>query len=181
MENLTEQKDYGDSRHVDSLLLCTIIPATDIAIRNIVDRIKKEFKLINNKVYILKPTDEYVASNESEDKMQKIQDPDFTHRYFVTYNVERSDYRNTSIKSTFQIHRKRDHNVLYTLNALNELIKFETNGELDKDHNVDWPRYRNCIVMMRRSKGEEEKKLQFVRTMLYNVKSVWNRPADNNS
>jgi len=45
------------------------------------------------------------------------------------------------------VHRKKHTNTLYTINALNELIRSLNNGLLDKSYIVDWDNYRNCILL----------------------------------
>jgi hypothetical protein len=36
---------------------------------------------------------------------------------------------------------------LYSLNALNEVIKRLNNGVVDKNFKVDWQHYKNCILL----------------------------------
>jgi predicted amidohydrolase len=45
------------------------------------------------------------------------------------------------------IHRKKETNTLYTVNALNTVIRFENNGVLDKRYQIDWNRYRNSLIL----------------------------------
>jgi hypothetical protein len=48
---------------------------------------------------------------------------------------------------TILLHRKKETNSLYTINALNTLIKSLNNGYLDKSFMVDWNQYKNCILL----------------------------------
>ena len=64
-----------------------------------------------------------------------------------TYNIEyKYDYEE-SIIDTISLHRKKQTNTLYTINALNETIKICNNGVLDTSFQVDWENYRNCIMV----------------------------------
>ena len=36
---------------------------------------------------------------------------------------------------------------LYTINALNELIKKLNGGVVDTNYKVDWQHYRNCVLL----------------------------------
>ena len=44
-------------------------------------------------------------------------------------------------------HRKKQSNTLYKINALNIFIMEATGGQLDNKFEVDWERYRNCILV----------------------------------
>ena len=52
------------------------------------------------------------------------------------------------IDNTILVHRKKQTNTLYTINALNELIKSLNNGVLDKTYAIEWENYRNCILLV---------------------------------
>ena len=70
-------------------------------------------------------------------------------KIMLTYNVDMSNSRvNTIIDNTILVHRKKQTNTLYTINALNELIKSINGGILDKSFAVDWNDYRNCILLI---------------------------------
>ena len=153
---MTAEKSY-----IDSILLCTVIPESQISLRKVVKKIKSELELTNNRIYVLKPTDEY----EPEQKQLNPLSRGFKDKLIVTYNVKKGENKD-SVRSTFQIHRNKDFRVLYTLNALNELIKFEC-GQLDNKYQVKWENYKDCLVMTK--KEEENKNLQIVKTLLYDV------------
>ena len=70
-------------------------------------------------------------------------------KIMLTYNVDMSNSRvNTIIDNTILVHRKKQTNTLYTINALNELIKSINGGILDKSFAVDWNDYKNCILLI---------------------------------
>lgn len=66
---------------------------------------------------------------------------------FVTYNVNTEYTPRETLQDTILIHRKKESNTLYTINALNELIKEENNGVLDKTFIVDWKKFQNSIIL----------------------------------
>ena len=55
---------------------------------------------------------------------------------------------NSMMDNTILVHRKKQTNTLYTINALNELIKSLNNGYLDKKFPINWNDYRNCILLI---------------------------------
>jgi len=63
-----------------------------------------------------------------------------------TYNIDSS--RDVEIISdTISLHRKKQTNTLYTINALNECIKTVNNGVLDTSYQLEWENYRNCLLL----------------------------------
>ena len=70
-------------------------------------------------------------------------------KIMLTYNVDMGNSMvNTMIDNTILVHRKKQTNTLYTINALNEVIKSLNGGILDKSFAVDWNDYRNCILLI---------------------------------
>lgn len=51
--------------------------------------------------------------------------------------------------STISIHRKKQTNTLYTINALNTLIRSINNGLLDKNFEIDWELYTDTYLLAR--------------------------------
>lgn len=98
--------------------------------------INKEYKILYNKIFVL-------ASPESDE-------------YMCTYNIEIEGPNTKILPNTILLHRKKDSNTLYTINALNTLIKSLNNGVLDNSFMVNWPDYRNSILL---TQGEELRKL----------------------
>jgi len=45
------------------------------------------------------------------------------------------------------VHRKKETNTIYTINALNELIMNLNNGVLDKQYPIEWENYRNTMLL----------------------------------
>ena len=70
-------------------------------------------------------------------------------KIMLTYNVDMNNSSSDSmVDNTILVHRKKQTNTLYTINALNELIKSLNNGVLDKKFPIEWNNYRNCILLI---------------------------------
>ena len=81
--------------------------------------------------------------------------------YIVTYNVN-GDF---DFPATVMVHRKHDYNTLYSINALNLLIRELNNGVLDTYYPIDWEQYRNTIML------SKENKLNLLKTKLVKIYS----------
>lgn len=60
---------------------------------------------------------------------------------YNTYNT------NSRMKSTITINRKKDTDTLYSINALNALIREQNNGVLDKTYRVEWQHYTDRLLL----------------------------------
>ena len=69
-----------------------------------------------------------------------------TNEYVVTYNVEQGNVSSIPT-NTILVHRKKESNTLYTINALNDLIKKLNNGVVDPSYRIDWQHYKNCVLL----------------------------------
>ena len=69
-----------------------------------------------------------------------------TNEYVITYNVEQGNV-NSIPQNTILVHRKKESNTLYTINALNDLIKKLNGGIVDSSFKIDWQHYKNCILL----------------------------------
>ena len=121
-------------------LFCTF--STEGELESTLKEIQERYKIIYNKIFVL--------YSKSQDE------------YICTYNV---DYGNVStfLENTILVHRKKESNTLYTINALNTLVKELNDGVLDKSFRVNWTDYRNCILL---TKGPELKR---VNTKLFRI------------
>lgn len=91
----------------------------------------KDVKSISE-TYVIAGRFIYVLQNcENEDEV------------FLTYNIERAT--DTRYHKTISVHRKKEFNVIYSINALNELVRLE-HGEVNKSLSIDWSRYQNSLV-----------------------------------
>jgi hypothetical protein len=65
---------------------------------------------------------------------------------FITFNVEKGAAAIPSGWKTILVHRKKQSNTIYTINALNEVVKSKTGGQIDNSYMIDWEEFRNCIL-----------------------------------
>ena len=65
---------------------------------------------------------------------------------YLTFNVLKGE-SNTRFKGTISIHRKKQTNTLYTLNAMNKLIAEENGGVFDKNFQLQWDLYKDSIIL----------------------------------
>jgi hypothetical protein len=65
---------------------------------------------------------------------------------FITFNIEKGTAPIDSNWKTILVHRKKQSNTIYTINALNEVVKSKTGGMLDNSYMIDWEEFRNCIL-----------------------------------
>ncbi len=66
----------------------------------------------------------------------------------ITYNIEAIDRDFPKFPNTISIHRKKQTNTLYTLNAMNQIIKDENGGELNREYTIQWELYTNSLIII---------------------------------
>ena len=72
-----------------------------------------------------------------------------TEEYVCTYNIDTFNMEQQSVlPNTILLHRKKESNTLYTINALNALIKSLNNGILDTNFRITWLDYKNSILLI---------------------------------
>jgi len=69
-----------------------------------------------------------------------------SNELLVTYSIDSTNLNFLPMKS-FLVHKKKETNTLYTLNALNELIRLSNGGIVDTSFNINWNHYKNCILL----------------------------------
>ena len=112
---------------MNNRLYCTFTTLDDY--EQVANTIQSSYVILFDKLFVL----------ESLDK-EKI---------MITYNVDMNNsIVNSMVDNTIIVHRKKQTNTLYTINALNELIKSLNNGIIDKSFAVNWNDYRNCILLI---------------------------------
>ena len=89
-------------------------------------------------------------------------DPDML---YCTYNISETINRT---KNTISIHRKKETNTLYTVNALNQVIRTVNNGVLDKTFNLDWMNYQNSFILSDNNVGYHIVDLGFFKRISWN-------------
>lgn len=83
----------------------------------------------------------YEPLNDSIFVLQNLNNP---NDVFLTYNVSKE--ANARLRKTITVHRKKGLNVIYSINALNQLIINETGTENSKQQ-IDWTKYKNSIII----------------------------------
>ena len=97
------------------------------------------------------------------DKVYAFQNEDEPNQIICTYNVEYIDDFQEGILDTISLHRKKQSNTLYTINALNEVIREKNSGVLDKSYMVDWNEFSNTLLLT------NEMGLQKIPTKIYQI------------
>ena len=105
------------------------------------------------------------------DKIYIFQNQDDLTQLICTYNIELVDNYEENIENTISLHRKKQSNTLYTINALNQVIRSKNNGVLDKRFNVDWSEFQNTLLLT------NEAGLNVVPTKIHQIVDVteWNK------
>jgi len=115
--------------------------------------------------------DVIIACNEIVfDKIYVFQNENDHHQLICTYNVEYDEDAIQDVPDTISLHRKKQSNTLYTINALNDLIRELNGGKLDKSFPIDWNNYRNSLLLT------NESGLNKIPTRIYSIVDVktWN-------
>jgi len=111
---------------VNTELLCTFTSQEEVD--NILEEIQSVYTVAFDKIFVL--------NNKNDDS-----------ELFCTYNIDLDANQEEILSQTISIHRKKKTNTLYTINALNELIKDLNNGILDKTYQVPWEEYENSLLV----------------------------------
>ena len=106
-------------------LFCTFTSPSDL--EETLMEINRRYTILFNKVFVLE-------SPQSDELI-------------CTYNIDTGNVAHNPMANTILLHRKKESNTLYTINALNTLIKSLNNGRLDKNFIVNWNDYKNCILL----------------------------------
>ena len=97
------------------------------------------------------------------EKVYVFQNENDLGQLICTYNIEyKYDYEENII-DTISLHRKKQSNTLYTINALNEVIREKNDGVLDKSYMVDWNEFNNTLLLT------NEMGLQKIPTKIYQI------------
>ena len=111
---------------MNNKLYCTFLQ--DEGVNEVVERILEEHDILFNKIFFLVALDD--------------------NKTMLTYNIDGPVY-NLQLPNTILVHRKKQTNTLYTINASNEVIRYLNNGVLDTTYQVDWTRFRNSLLLTR--------------------------------
>ena len=83
---------------------------------------------------------------------------------YCTYNADTYGERS---ENTISIHRKKETNTLYTVNALNEVIRYMNNDILDKTYILPWEQFQNSFILTDEDSGYRVIKLKFFRKITW--------------
>lgn len=132
---------YGPDIHspqntidLNNKLFCTFTSLENLD--RLVEDLQSQYTIMYNKMFVL-----HIKSNDE---------------YVVTYNVDQGNVSSIP-ENTILVHRKKDSNTLYTINALNELIKGLNGGIVDSRYRVNWQHYRNTILLTQQNELKELK------------------------
>jgi hypothetical protein len=108
---------------VRTQLLCTF--TNEESFETIIEKVFS-YELFSRKIFVLKlePSKELVVSYNII--------PNPSHRF---------------LPGTIMVHRKKETNTMYTINALNRLITSLNGGVEDRSYQVNWDDYRNALIL----------------------------------
>ena len=109
---------------LNNKLFCTF--TTLDGLEGLVSSLSSKYSIMYNKMFAL-----YIKSNDE---------------YVLTYNVDQGNISEIP-DNTILVHRKKESNTLYTINALNQLVREENGGVLDKTFVIDWQKFKNSIIL----------------------------------
>lgn len=125
-------------------LFCTFTAKDEL--ENTLILINRRYSILYNKIFILE-------SPQSDE-------------YICTYNIDMGNVSLSPMPNTILMHRKKESNTLYTINALNILIKSLNNGVLNTSYIVNWPDYKNSILLT------QDSNLRKLDTQIHKILSV---------
>jgi len=125
---------------LNNKLFCTF--TTLDLMEDLVRDLSYKYSIMYNKIFVLqvKDNDEYV----------------------ITYNIDHGNISEIPF-NTILVHRKKDTNTLYTINALNELIKSLNGGVVDTNYKINWQHYKNTILLT------QHNELKQLKTKIYQI------------
>ncbi len=125
---------------LNNKLFCTFTTLEDLD--TLVNSLTRSYTIMYDKIFVLEVKD----NNE----------------YVLTYNIEMANIASIP-DNTILVHRKKESNTLYTINALNELIKKLNGGVVDTRYQVDWQHYKNTILLT------QQNELRQLKTKIYKI------------
>jgi len=111
----------------DATLLCTFSNINDY--QKDISNIFETYDVFKNTIFVLQ-------------NKQNLDD------VYLTYNLKNGS-RTGHLKNTSSMHRKKSVNAIYSINALNEIVKLEGGEKPHTRHTIDWEKYKNSILLYR--------------------------------
>ena len=126
-------------------LFCTFIAHDEL--ENTLDSLIHKYTILYSKIFVL----ESLSSDE----------------FICTYNIDTLNMEQQSVlPNTILLHRKKESNSLYTINALNLLIRSLNHGILDTNYKINWIDYKNSIMLV------QNNDLNIIKTKIYKIVSL---------
>ena len=126
---ITSSYDFDDiviNEMAGNKLFCTFIEHDKL--QDTVNTLTKRYTILYSKVFVLESPD--------------------TEELILTYNIDAVNTNaQNALPNTILLHRKKESNTLYTINALNALIRELNAGILDTNYRVYWVDFRNTILL----------------------------------
>jgi hypothetical protein len=110
---------------MNTQLLCLFTTKQDL--EKSLDFILDNYDIVNPNIFVL----------ENRNRAEEL---------FVTFNIEKGSAAVDSEWKTILVHRKKESNTIYTINALNEVVKSKTGGTVDKSYAIEWAEFKNSIL-----------------------------------
>ena len=137
------QFDTLNIKDLNNKLFCTFTPLEHLD--GLLNHITSSYTIMYSKIFVL-----HVKSNDE---------------YVCTYNIEQGNVGDLP-ENTILVHRKKDSNTLYTINALNELIKGLNNGIVDTRYPINRQHYKNTILLT------QHDELKQLKTKIYKIVEI---------
>ena len=126
-------------------LFCTFIAHDEL--ENTLNSLIHKYTILYSKIFVL----ESLSSDE----------------FICTYNIDTLNLEQQSVlPNTILLHRKKESNSLYTINALNLLIRSLNHGILDTNYKINWIDYKNSIMLV------QNNDLNIIKTKIYKIISL---------
>ena len=106
-------------------LYCTFTNQDELD--NLINNLIASHTILYNKIFVLR----LLNNNE----------------FVCTYNIDVYNSNGNVPEDTILVHRKKESNTLYTINALNELIKALNGGIVNPKFPINWTHYKNTILL----------------------------------
>lgn len=132
------ENNYKDEQNSMLVAIFVDIEDLDICLQALVSK----FKIVGNKIFILS-----IVDDDDE--------------YVLTFNIETDNKENLLVENigkVIRIHRRKETNTLYTINALNYVNK--TNQE------IDWNKYRFSFLTV------SHNNLKVIKTKLLKIHTI---------
>lgn len=127
-------------KDLNNKLFCTFTTLDELD--SLVESLTSKYSIMYNKIFVLN-----VKSNGE---------------FVCTYNIDQGNVSDIP-ENTILVHRKKESNTLYTINALNELIKSLNGGIVDSSYQIEWLHYRNTILLT------QQAELKMLKTKIFKI------------